>query len=79
MKYEIVSSVFWKNLSSEYNYGQNWHLADKKIQKITKNKLGLKYVDTVFSSENITPYTSIFIFEVVDQEKLIWARLKYGI
>ena len=79
MEFKIKSSTFWKNLKEIYNYGHNWHLADKKIQSISKKKLGLKYIDTVFNEDINHPDDSEFVFEIVDQEKLLWARLKYGI
>ncbi len=78
MKYEIPSSVFWKNLKEEYDISGDWHLADKRIQSVTKKKLGLKYLDTDFIDlSNV--YDTYFIFEVVNYEKFLWARLKYGI
>jgi hypothetical protein len=79
MEYKIKSSTFWKNLKKIYNRGLDWHLADKKIQAISKEKLGLKYLDTVYDDDISSPYSSEFLFEIVDQDKLLWAKLKYGI
>ena len=79
MEYKIKSSTFWKNLKGIYNHGLDWHLADKKIQSISKEKLGLKYLDTVYDDDISSPYSSEFLFKIVDQDKLLWAKLKYGI
>jgi hypothetical protein len=79
MEYKINSSKFWINLKTVYNHNANWHLADKKIQKITKEKLGLKFIETCYSDEIDRPYDSIFLFEIVDQDKFLWAKIKYGI
>ena len=79
MEYKIKSSTFWKNLKVIYNQGLDWHLSDKKIQALSKEKLGLKYLDTVFNDDIDHPYDSEFLFEIVNKEKLLWAKLKYGI
>jgi hypothetical protein len=79
MEYKIKSTIFWNNLKNVYNYGHNWHLADKKIQMVSRKKLGLKYIDTIYDDHIDSPYASVFLFEVVNQEKLLWARLKYAI
>lgn len=79
MEYKINSSKFWINLKTVYNHKTDWHLADKKIQKITKEKLGLKFIETCYSDEIDRPYDSIFLFEIVDQDKFLWAKIKYGI
>ena len=76
MEYKISSSKFWHRTNDVYDFGLDWHLSDEKIQVLTKKKLGLKYLDTVFNS---SPYVSEFLFEIVDQDKLLWAKLKYGI
>ena len=78
MEYKIKSSVFWRNLDI-YNFGDDWHLADKDIQSVTKEKLGLIYITTCFNEPIDFPYDSVFLFEIVDQQKLLWAKLKYGI
>lgn len=79
MEYKISSSVFWKSIKNIYNHDDDWHLADKKIQLITQKELGLKFIETFYSDEVDRPYDSIFLFEIVDQHKLLWAKLKYGI
>ena len=79
MEYKIKSSTFWKNLKGIYNHGLDWHLSDKKIQALSKAKLGLKYLDTVFNDDIDHPYDSEFLFEIVNKEKFLWAKLKYGI
>ena len=79
MEYRIQSNTFWKNITGIYNRGLDWHLADEKIQQITKKKLGLRYIVTVYDNEIDHPYASVFLFEIVDESKLIWAKLKYGI
>jgi hypothetical protein len=79
MEYKIKSSTFWTNIKNVYNHSDDWHLAEKKIQKITQKELGLKFIETFYSDELDRPYDSIFLFEVVDQNKFLWAKLKYGI
>jgi hypothetical protein len=79
MEYEISSSKFWTNLKNVYDHSDNWHLAEKKIQKITQKELGLTFIETFYSDELDRPYDSIFLFEVVDQNKFLWAKIKYGI
>ena len=79
MEYEISSSKFWISVKNVYNHNANWHLADKRIQKITEEKLGLKFIETCYSDEIDRPYDSIFIFQIVNQDKFLWAKLKYGI
>jgi hypothetical protein len=79
MEYKIPSSKFWHTTKSVYNHGLDWHLSDEKIQSLTKKKLGLKYLDTVYDDDISSPYSSEFLFEIVDQDKLLWAKLKYGI
>lgn len=79
MEYKIPSSKFWRATDAVYNHGFDWHLSDKKIQALTKKKLGLKYLDTVYDNDISSPYASEFLFEIVDQDKLLWAKLKYGI
>ena len=79
MEYKIPSSKFWRATDGAYNHGLDWHLSDEKIQSLTKKKLGLKYLDTVYDDDISSPYSSEFLFEIVDQDKLLWAKLKYGI
>jgi len=77
--YKIPSSKFWSKINDVYNQGLDWHLSDQKIQVLTKKKLGLKYLDTVYDGDISSPYSSEFLFEIVDPDKLLWAKLKYGI
>ena len=79
MEYRIETNIFWRSIAGIYNQGLDWHLADEKIQKITKKNLGLKYIATVYDNEIDKPYDAFFTFEIVDPDKLIWAKLKYGI
>jgi hypothetical protein len=79
MEYKISSSKFWHRTNDVYDFGLDWHLSDEKIQVLTKKNLGLKYLDTVFNNDISSPYVSEFLFEIVDQDKLLWAKLKYGI
>lgn len=79
MKYEIEANTFWRSITGIYNHGLDWHLADEKIQKISKKNLGLRYIETTQSEEIDKPYDFIFVFEVVNHDKLLWAKLKYGI
>lgn len=79
MEYKIKSSIFWKNLKNVYDHSDNWHLAEKKIQKITQKELGLTFIETCYSDEIDRPYDSIFIFQIINQDKFLWAKLKYGI
>ena len=79
MEYRIETNIFWKSIAGIYNQGLDWHLADEKIQKITKKNLGLKYIATIYDNEIDKPYDAFFAFEIVDPDKLIWAKLKYGI
>jgi hypothetical protein len=79
MEYKIPSSKFWRATDGVYNHGLDWHLSDEKIQSLTKKKLGLKYLNTVYDADVSSPYSSEFLFEIVDQDKLLWAKLKYGI
>jgi hypothetical protein len=79
MEYRIDSSIFWNKLYSIYNKGHDWHLKDEDIQYITKEKLGLIFIVTCFNEEIDRPYDSVFVFEIVDKEKLLWAKIKYGI
>lgn len=79
MEYKINSSKFWKELKNMYDHNDDWHLADKRIQKITQKELGLKFIETFYSDEVDRPYDSIFLFEIVDQRKLLRAKLKYNI
>ena len=78
MEYEVESSVFWKNMDI-YDHALDWHLGDERIQKITKKKLGIKYIDTIFSQEINHPYHSKFLFKILDKKKFLWAKIKYGI
>ena len=79
MEYKIRSSIFWKNLKGVYDHADDWHLADKKIQSITKKNFGLIYIDTVFDDDIDHPYGSEFLFKIVNKEKFLWSRLKYEI
>jgi hypothetical protein len=79
MEYRIDSSIFWNKLYSIYNQGHDWHLKDEDIQLITKEKLGLIFIVTCFSEEIDRPYDSVFIFQIVNQDKFLWAKIKYGI
>jgi hypothetical protein len=79
MEYKIPSSKFWHKTNDVYDFGLDWHLSDKKIQVLTKKNLGLKYLDTIFDNDISSPYASQFVFEVVNKEKFLWAKIKYGI
>ena len=79
MEYRIDSSIFWSKLYNIYNEGNDWHLKDEDIQCITKEKLGLIFMFTCFSEQIDLPYDSVFVFEIVNQDKLLWAKIKYGI
>lgn len=79
MEYRIETNTFWRSITGIYDRGLDWHLADEKIQQITKKKLGLRYIATIYDNEIDKPYDAFFAFEIVDEGKLIWAKLKYGI
>jgi hypothetical protein len=79
MEYRISSSTFWNKLYSIYNLDHDWHLKDGDVQHITKEKLGLIFIVTCFSEEIDRPYDSVFVFQIVNQDKFLWAKIKYGI
>jgi hypothetical protein len=48
--------------------------------KITKSKLGLEYLETVFSEfDDPKVNSTTFLFKVINRKKLLWAKMMYGI
>ena len=77
-EYRIESNIFWKNLSGIYDHTLDWHLSDSHIQKITEKNLGLRYINTTYG-EKTWDVSSYFIFKIANKERLLWAKIKYGI
>ena len=75
---EIESGVFWQFAKKNYPIEQNWHLLDNRIQKITKNLLGLEFIQAIFSNHNYFECT-VFQFKIINKKKYLWAKIKHGV
>lgn len=73
---EIQSDIFWSFAKIVYPVEKDWHLVDARIQRITKDTLGLKFIKTIWMAN--TDDTA-FIFEIINYDKYLWAKLKYGL
>lgn len=72
----ICSETFWSYAKQVYPMFGNWHLKDPFIQKITRKKIGLEFIETKYKQES---FNTIFIFKIVNRKKYAFAKIKYGI
>lgn len=82
MEFEITSDQFWDNqeLISLYDnvLGNYWALLDEPAQQVTK-QLGMEFIHCDFSEiVNHVSKNTIYKFKVVNKQKFLWARIKYG-
>jgi len=73
---EIQSDIFWSFAKIVYPVEKDWHLVDARIQRITKDALGLKFIKTIWMANT---EDTAFIFEIINYDKYLWAKLKYGL
>jgi hypothetical protein len=81
MEFRIRSDHFWKSEDLLQLYyekvGRDWHLIDKKAQKVTK-MLGMQFVTAEYDNEYEPASYISYRFETINKKKFIWARIKYG-
>lgn len=79
MEYKIRSDIFWNSTDLIGLYfekaGLNWHLIDKKAQKVTRT-LGMEFIVSEYSLDSEDHI--FYRFKIINKEKFLWARLRYG-
>lgn len=80
MEYKIRSDIFWNSTDLIGLYfekaGKDWHLIDEKAQKVTRT-LGMEFIVSTYGS-NLTDDRIFYCFKIINKEKFLWGKLKYG-
>ena len=75
MEFEIESEIFWENTRDVFLEYKGRTFKEHEVESMNETLLGLKFKDCYF----VEGSTYKLKFKVIDKEKYLWAKIKYGI